>query len=315
MDTFGDAYSGASFERVELADGTHLVVKHLPSGGDWLTRAAGSTDHLRHLWESGALDRLRSVVDHAMVDLVRVDDHDVVVMRDVGEHLVPHGAPVSRAESRELLAGLVALHDAGRAEEAFALCPIGARYRMAAPAVHAVDDGPGPHPDRDRLVRGWEAFAELVDPEVASAVFAVHRDTELLGSPLGRFESTLLHGDPKLPNLGMGPAGLVAIDWGELTGFGPPAVDVAWYASANALRMDATADDVFDDYQSLAGRPLEPESIELALIGVLAQSAYAFAGVAARARDPEMRAEFRTRVDWWDRRVKLALDRVGGLGS
>jgi len=52
----------------------------------------------------------------------------------------------------------------------------------------------------------------------------------LRGRRLDRFPSTLLHGDAKLENLGLGSSGLVAIDWGDLTGFGPPEIDVAWYA-------------------------------------------------------------------------------------
>lgn len=44
-----EAFSGARLERVELTDGRRLIYKHLPVGGDWLTRVSGGADRLRRL--------------------------------------------------------------------------------------------------------------------------------------------------------------------------------------------------------------------------------------------------------------------------
>src|SRR5437016_2285344 len=49
------AYSGARLEEVVLDDGRRLVLKHLPSAGDWLTRATHGAGRLHTLWESGLL--------------------------------------------------------------------------------------------------------------------------------------------------------------------------------------------------------------------------------------------------------------------
>ena len=145
--------------------------------------------------------------------------HDVVVMRDASGDLLPPRVPVSRTTSRALLTGLANVHDALEGKSDGGLCPIGARYAMFAPALHALGRGlPDAHPLADRIVQGWDLFAEHIDDDVASEVFAIRRDPERLGRRLACFSPTLLHGDPKLENLGLSPHGLVAIDWGDLAG-------------------------------------------------------------------------------------------------
>jgi hypothetical protein len=307
----GEAYSGATLERIETADGQHLVLKHLPPAGDWLTRVSGGRDRLRLLWTCGVLTRISSVVDHAVLDVIEKPDHDVVVMRDVRDQLVAAVGPVSRSTSRRLLFGLAALHEIGRTELPQELCSVSARYGMFAPARHAADGGPGPHPSRQFIVAGWELFAERVDPDVVAAVFAVHRDPMLLGARLARFPPTILHGDTKLPNLGIGTKRIVAIDWGDLTGFGPVEVDVAWYALMNAERIGGSPADVFADYETAASRPLDPDALDLACIGSLAQMGFKFARSAATGETPEVRATAEANLSWWIQRARVALTRTG----
>lgn len=311
LEGIAEAYSGATLERVELVDGRCYVLKHLPAEGDWLTRASGGRDRLRRLWEDGVLDRVSAVVDHAIVDVIDDHGHDVVVMRDVSHELLAPDGPVSRATSRQLLAGLAGLHDVGRAERSHELCGVGARYQMFAPQIHASADQPGTHPARELILAGWDLFAEHAAREVVDAVFAVHDDPSLLDARLAAYPKTLLHGDAKLPNLGFGPAGLIAIDWGDLTGFGPPEVDVAWYALMNESRIGTSPDETFADYAAAASRPLETEAVDLACVGSLAQMGFKFAGAAFRGKSPEIRDRAGACLSWWCRRVTAALDRTG----
>jgi hypothetical protein len=183
------------------------------------------------------LARLRPLVDHTIIDVCAVDGHDVVVMRDASRDLLPPRVPISRATSRALLAGLATIDDACEGESGEGLCPIGARYAMFAPAFHAPGSVSGAHPLADRIVQGWDLFEQHIDHDIAAAVFAVHHDPARLGRRLARFSPTLLHGDAKLENLGLNPDGLVAIDWGDLTGLGPREVDVAWFALKGAARI------------------------------------------------------------------------------
>ena len=109
-----EALSGAHFERVVLADGRRLVLKHLPREGDWLTRFTAGAGRLRLLWDSGTLAQVATTVDHAIIAVVPSNGADVVVMRDVTDLLLPPEKTVSLAQVRRLVAGLADLHRRGK---------------------------------------------------------------------------------------------------------------------------------------------------------------------------------------------------------
>lgn len=309
LDGITEAYSTARLERATLSDGQQVVLKTLTAEGDWLTRVSGGTDRPRRLWDSGLFGRIGSVIDHTVIDIWEAGGRDVIVMRDASDELVPPRRPVTRQQSRKLLAGLAALHAAGRSEPVQELCPIGARYGMFAPALLANDPGPGAHPSTEWILSGWEMFDDLVDAGVADAMHAVHADPSLVGRPLATFAPTVVHGDAKLANLGIGGSRVVAVDWGELTGFGPPEVDVAWYALMNTSRIGGSPDDAFADYEDVADRPLDREALDLACIGSLAQMGFRMAKLSVTARTPESRDASAAELEWWTARVRATLDR------
>jgi hypothetical protein len=233
-------------------------------------------------------------------------------MRDARGDLLPPRVPVSRDTARALLIRLAAIHDASEGQSGEGLCPIGARYAMFAPAFHVPAGAPGAHPLADRIAQGWDLFAQHVDQDTAAAVFAVHRDPGRLGRRLARFSPTLLHGDAKLENLGLSADGLVAIDWGDLTGFGPREVDVAWFALKGAPRIGCAPDELFADYEAAAGRPMAPEALDLACVGSLAQMGFRFAA-GAFASGPEPPEVAAAQLAWWTERASAALDRLGSI--
>jgi hypothetical protein len=312
MNEEAEAVSGATLERVELPDGRLLVLKRLPIEGDFMTHVTHGRGRLQRMWKSGLLNRISSIVDHTILDVRVVDGQDVVIMRDATSHLLPPQGPVSRETSRRLLARIAAMHEACPAEPADDLCAIEGRYAMAAPDFHATYTGPNPHPMADRIAEGWRLFAEHVDRDVADAVFGVHREPGKLGDRLRRFPTTLLHGDPKLENLGMVGDGLVAIDWGELTGFGPREVDVAWYAHKGCVRIGCTPDEVFTDYNETSSDPLDPEAVDLACVGALAQMGFRYAA-GAFGSGPESPRVAGGLLEWWTARVRASLSRIGTL--
>ncbi|MGH9187129.1 MAG: hypothetical protein ACRD0U_15130 [Acidimicrobiales bacterium] len=313
-----EAYSGARLERVALADGRVVVVKHLPTDGDWLTRATDGLGRTQLLWRSGVLGRLAPAVEHGVLDVVSCGDHDAVVMADLSERLWPHPAPLDHGTIRDAMAGLARMHGLGErlvtrgCLDGLAMCPVGARYGMFAPAFHAGDPGPNPHPVRDRILAGWELFAECVDGDVAAAVAVVHGDPDGFGRRLTAAcaTPTILHGDAKPQNLGVTARRLTAIDWGELTGVGPREADVAWFAlMSTRARLDVDPDDVFATYQDVSGSALDPAIVDLACIGSLAQMGFRLAAVACLSSRPEARHEASTRLGWWNDRVRAALAR------
>lgn len=92
-----EAFSGARLELIDLPGGRRIVLKHLASEGDWLTRPTDGSGRVRRLWE---LARIRPLVDHTIIDVRAVGGHDVVVMRDASRDLLPPRVPVSRATAR-----------------------------------------------------------------------------------------------------------------------------------------------------------------------------------------------------------------------
>ncbi len=307
-----EAFSGARLEVVELRGGGRVVLKHLPAAGDWLTRATGGAGRVRKLWESGLLDQIRPLVDHTILGVRVVDGHDVVVMRDARRDLLPPRVAVPREVTRELLTRLSALHEAPVHEAGEALCPIGARYAMFAPDRHVDDAGPGAHPLGERIARGWQLFEEHVDGDVVAAVFALHRDPNDIARRLSQFPATLLHGDAKLENLGLCDHGLVAIDWGDLTGFGPREVDVGWFALKGAARMGCSPDEVFAGYERAGRCSLDPAAVDLVCVGSIAQMGFRFA-LGALATGPDAPDVAAHQLRWWTARAGAALDRIGSM--
>jgi hypothetical protein len=301
------AYSGARFERVVLADGRRLVLKRLPPEGDWLTRVTGGAGRTRLLWDSGILGEVAATVEHGMLALVRSEGADVVVMRDLADVLLPLGTVLSVTEVRRLLAGLAALHRTWEGRHVDGLCPPEVRYRQNAPSMQRADRGPNPHPARELILAGWEAFAELVPAEIAEAVFAVHEHPEALAEALmASAPATLVHGDARLENFGLDGDRLVAIDWGELTGIGPAAIDITRFAITNGWRIDATPGEVFAAYEEQARCPLEPAALDLACIGALAQIGWKLATL-SRTQDEPTGAQSSSLLAWWVDRVRGAL--------
>src|SRR4029450_9853781 len=109
-----DGRSGSLLERVVLADGRALVVKHVRDGGDWIMRASHDHGRAAELWSSGVLARVPGVVEHAVLAAEPTGDGWVVIMRDMSAALVPDHARLRRQDSRPVL-------EAGRAPPA-ALC-------------------------------------------------------------------------------------------------------------------------------------------------------------------------------------------------
>jgi len=308
------AYSGATFERAVTAGGRPVLLKHLPAGGDWLVRATDGLGRARRLWESGLLGQVGGTVEHAVIDLWREDGHDVVVMNDMSDVLLPPDTRLSRSEVERLLAGLAGLHAAFEGRALDGLCSPAGRHRLFVPAFQRDDHGPNPCPVRDFVIAGWEMFVGLWPADVVDAVFALHDDPGLLQRQLElAAPPTLLHGDTKLDNLGLRGERLVAVDWGELTGTGPAEMDLAWFAAtgtgvmpgAPTWRIDARPDEVFAVYEAHAARPLDRRALDLACLGMITQMGWYLTGVLG---DDVARARTEQLEPWWLARARAALE-------
>ncbi|HTC85476.1 MAG TPA: hypothetical protein VK656_02165, partial [Candidatus Acidoferrum sp.] len=89
------------------------------------------------------------------------------------------------------------------------------------------------------------------------------------------------------------------------------ALDLAWYLIVGATRIDATRDEIVDDFRVAEGERFEARALGLALIGGLAMLGWNKALDVLENPDPVVRATERADLDWWVDRVRRELDRVG----
>ena len=308
----GSARSGSLIERVTLADGRVVVVKHLDPRLDLVLRALDDDGRLARLWDAGVFDRMPDVVEHGLLGVEREGDGWLVVMADVGDALLPDDRPVSRAESRRLLAAAAAMHERFADADLPAIGRIGHLYRFLSPAM-AVAEAGSPNPLPALVGRGWARFAEAVPADVADAIRAIHADPDRFAAAYDGAPRTLVHGDYRFANLGLRDERVVVIDWGSSCVAGPAALDLAWYLIVGATRIDATRDEVIDDFIELEGARHDPRALGLALIGALAQLGWNKALDVLENEDPRARARERADLDWWVARVRRELDAWGPI--
>ena len=120
-----DGRSGAVLERVSLADGSRVVVKHFDPTVDLVMRLSDDpTGREVELVRRGVLDGLPSTVLHPVIDAWYDDGRGVLVMRDLGDAVLTWKSIVSRDQARTMFAAIADLHAAylgsapGRADAA-----------------------------------------------------------------------------------------------------------------------------------------------------------------------------------------------------
>jgi hypothetical protein len=304
-----DGRSGSLLERVVLAGGETVVVKHARAASDWIMRATHDDGgRVATLWSSGLLRRVPDVIEHAILAVERDGDGWVVVMRDVSAALLPDAARLSGASSRRVLEAAAALHATFRDEPPLELCSLADRYGFLSPATARREAG-GADEVPKLIARGWERLPELLPADVAEAVLAVAERPAPFAAELARFPATLVHGDLKLGNVGFLGERVVLLDWGTQTGWAPSAGEVAWYLAVNASRIDATREQVLDDFRAAEGERHDEDALRLALLGGLVQLGWDKALHASGHPDPSVRARERADLAWWTARARDALER------
>jgi aminoglycoside phosphotransferase (APT) family kinase protein len=295
--------SGTSLERIVLGDGRRLVVKRL-SGEDWVARVTHDGGREASLWTEGVLARMPREIDHAVLAAGREGTATWLLMRDVSDELLPPDRRLTREESRRMLATFAAMHRRFAGERIDGLCSLEDRITLAAPATVAGEvDGVDYLPKI--IAVGWEVFVEAVPEDVATAVFGAMEDPEPLASELARCAPTLIHNDLRGANLGLLSDRTIVLDWG-LAGTGPCELDFAWYLFVNGWRIDATREQLVDDFRSVAADLHEPRALELAWLAQLCWHAPLLAHELVEASD-EKRERARDELDWWVARAREAV--------
>jgi Ser/Thr protein kinase RdoA (MazF antagonist) len=232
-------------------------------------------------------------------------------MRDVSAVMLGDERRLTRAESRRVLEAAAELHRAFRGEALPELCPLGDRLTATIGPRVAADERDGSDLLPKQCEAAWDAFAAAVEPDVAEAVLALAADAAPLAERLmAADEPTLCHGDLRDDNLGLDGDRIVLLDW-DLATLGTPAVELAWYLCHDAWRIDATRDEIVEDFLAAEGGGRGGEALDLGLISGLVLYGWIFGHSALVHPDPAERAWAREELAWWVPRVRAALERTG----
>ncbi|MGH2715800.1 MAG: hypothetical protein ACRDM7_18305 [Thermoleophilaceae bacterium] len=299
-------WSGNRIDRLVLEDGRALIAKRIVPGSDWIGRGSRDPGREAILFDDGSFARLPRSVDPAVVAAEREGEAWWVVMRDVSAELLDGDTPLTRDQNRFVMGAAAAMWNEFWDDAPASTGALADRLAMAGPATAERErDGVDVLPKQ--LEAAWEAFAEAVEPDVGEAVLALARDPGRLASALEERGSTLIHGDLRDENVGLPEGRLVLLDWGIATR-GHPAVELAWYMVHDVWRIEASHDDVVEDFRRALGERDDPLALQLGLIGGLVMYGWIFGHSAVVHTDPREREWAREELDWWVPRVRSALD-------
>jgi hypothetical protein len=306
-----DARAGAAYERV-TANGDAYFLKRLSPESDWIMRATGDHVHRPYLvWQAGIMDQVPGCIDHAVVAMELEGSGDqavlTVLMRDIGEHLVPAGDTIVAASQHEsFIAHMAALsarfwgwHDdiglTTMAQRLLFFAPANIAAELSAPLVPAPVAA---------AAAGWRALPNL-SPLLARLVRLVHDRPEVITGPLARTPRTFLHGDWKMGNLGTHPDGrTILLDW-AYPGAGPACWDLCWYLALNRARLPEPKDAAIRRFRAglerhgIATGAWWQKQLDLCLIGIM--TTFAWEKALGDANE----------LGWWQERACAAASRLG----
>src|SRR6187402_3476058 len=108
-----DGRSGATLERLRLADGSWVVVKRFDPSVDLVMRLSGDARGREvEFFRQGILDHLPASVRHPVMDGWYEDGRGVLVMRDLGDAVLGWTSVVTREQARTMLGAVADLHAA-----------------------------------------------------------------------------------------------------------------------------------------------------------------------------------------------------------
>lgn len=327
----GHSTSGSRFLAIETNDGRgpRFVVKLVSTEWDWVMRATADGQGREALgWTSGLFGRMPPEIESPIVGCAREGSGWAILMRDVSGALVPGGddlpgAPIGEGDFAAILDALAAFHAAfweepEAADPALGYCSPWHHYAVLSLAAgHGAIDRPAP--SVWWLRQAWDQLWPLIDPEVATVVRRLMADPAPLVAALARYPQTVVHGDPRLANLGIAGASeprVIALDW-HFLGAGVPGLDLAWFLGYG-FRHPVDADTTIAWYQEGLARRLGSRfeeawwrpQLELSLLGLLVRLGCLVAWDAVKHPDPGVRAWTRERLAWWSDRAREGIRRL-----
>ena len=299
-------WSGNVLERITLIDGRRLIAKRIVPGTSWIDRHTKDEGREALLFTSGTLGRMPHEIDHTVIAAERDGDAWWVVMRDVSTSLLADGKWLGREEHRRILGAANLMWEEFWGEPVPHLCPLHDCLGLFSPAIaEAERDGLDLLPKQYEAF--WEAFAKAVDSDVAEPVLALVEDPAPLVAELEARGTTLIHADIRDEQIGLDGDRLILLDWGRASQ-GHPVVDFFWSICHNAWRIDASHDELVEDFRRTRGEQDDPRALELGVIAGLVMYGWVFGHSAAYHPDPAERQWARHELSWWIPRARRALE-------
>lgn len=299
-------WSGDALVAVSMADGRHFVAKRIVPGAGWIGAHTEDPGREALLVTDGWLARMPPSLDPALIDAERDGEAWWVLMTDVSHELWPDGRRIPREESTRVLSAADAMWRGFWGSRVACLAPLARRLDVLGPAVAERERG-GLDLLPNQLEAAWEAFAEAVPRDVADPVLAVLADPARLAAWLEGRGTTLIHGDLRDEHLGVAGERVVLIDWGIATQ-GHPVVELCWYLCHCAWRIDATRDEIVEDFRRVRGGDDDAEALEVGLLCGLVQYGWIIGHSAVVHPDPAERAWALEEIEWWVPRARRTLE-------
>jgi hypothetical protein len=299
--------SGAVLERVELTDGTRVVVKRFDPTQDIVMRMTGdSRGREVAMFQRGVFDRLPPEVGHAILGGWYDGENGVLVMRDLGEATLTWKDRLSRTQTVGLLRGVTALHRAFQDSPPDGLAPLEAVIGLFEPARITPYVGTELI---DYALRGWDHWSSVVPGSLGDQVLALAQDTSPLVAALTSLTPTMIHGDLATVNCAFEPSGLTLIDWGMACA-APGAVDIGRFWAGCAQAVDLSGDDFLAVYRKEAGELYDERATRLGLLCGLVWLGWNKALDIVEHPDPVVRDREKAALPWWLDRAREGLEEL-----
>jgi hypothetical protein len=247
-----DGWSGASMTLLRRGR-DRFVLKRDSLARDWIARATADGPILREAWFAGHGPALPSPIRAPYLGAGRDGDEFGILMPDLTGILFDWDAPISIRELERVLEGLAELHSqpwtVSDAPEAGHWCPIRERIDLI---CRASLERPGPAGEAvgERILPGWDAFDRLAPPAARDLINSIGTNPAPLVDALARLQSTVLHGDLKLANVGVEPDGTIdLVDW-QMVSVAPVAIELGWFVVSNVASLPLPPGDVLARYHA-----------------------------------------------------------------
>ena len=315
-----DGRSGATLERVLLADGSRVIVKRFDPSVDLVMRLSGDARGREvDFFRRGILDHLPATVLHPVIDGWHAGGRGVLVMRDLGDAVLGWTSVVTRDQARTMLGAVADLHAAFLGSAPDGLTELGSVLSLFEPQRIRLYAGESLV---DYALRGWEYWPEVAPGEVGERVLALAQDTAPLTAACLGLPTTLLHGDLATVNMAFEPGHpgcLTLIDWG-LAAEGPAECDIGRLLAGCAHlffpegggggshTIVACLDELVALQSEIAGPAYDDAAMRLGLLAGLTWLGWNKALDIVEHPDSAVRERERVALTWWLQQAERALE-------